>query len=117
MPKRVYPPSEGLPYPSFVKLTPFENYLAMSLARGMAPKEIAHACGRDPGTRSLNYFMQRLRAKLGARTTYQAVAIFVMLHKDHLQIRELTKGLRVELGVDNSELPTQETSLHENHQQ
>jgi len=53
-----------------------EAYVLEQLAAGLPPKKIAAMRGVDPQTVRTSMF--RAKAKLGARTTFQAVAMYAV---------------------------------------
>lgn len=66
---------------TYVRLTDTETIIIRLMCQGVTPKEIG---GRYPkykqARKTVHYFLRRIKDKLGARTTYQACAIYGSLH-------------------------------------
>lgn len=70
------------PYVNVVKLTEREHKVLELLCRGVGPKEISTRIKGEGNLKSAHYYISRAKWKLGARTAYQAAAIFGMLHPE-----------------------------------
>jgi FixJ family two-component response regulator len=78
------------PRRNVVRLTPIERQVIEMLCRGVAPKEIgahlpvvrSHEVTMATARNHAHYWISRARAKLGARTNWQACAIYATLHPD-----------------------------------
>lgn len=65
-----------------VRLTNIEREIITLLCQGVSPKEIGSRYKQYKMARkTVHYFLRRVKDKLGARTTYQACAIFGSLYQ------------------------------------
>lgn len=71
----------GLPITA-VRLTDIERRFMELLCQGVGPKEIGTRVTPKVQRKSVHYYLARVKWKLGARTTYQACAIYATIHPD-----------------------------------